>query len=386
MWKSTIKTRVLNSIGEVSSADWNGLLPARGAKGYHPFTDWHFLSALEDSGSACADTGWQPLHLWLEDENGAPHGAAPLYAKYHSMGEYVFDQGWADAGARAGMAYYPKLQCAVPFTPAGGPRLFANSSEGQGALISALQNICTQNNMSGAHVTFIDKALQDRLAEHGFLARTDRQFHFVNRGYATFDDFLSALTARKRKKIKSERRRACEQVTIKRLRGDDITPAHWDAFYEFYVSTSERKWGRAYLSRDFYHRIHSTMREQVLLVMAYDRDTPIAGALNFIGGDTLYGRHWGASQNVPFLHFELCYYQAIDAAIQMGLARVEAGAQGEHKLARGYEPVTTYSAHYIAHDGLSAAIEDFLRRERRAVEHNITVLDSYSPFRKDTKP
>ncbi|MBL4869950.1 MAG: N-acetyltransferase, partial [Robiginitomaculum sp.] len=338
----------------------NGLLPAAAHKDYHPFTDWDFLNALEISRSVGEGTGWTPCHIMLEDEHKNPQAFAPLYLKSHSMGEYVFDHAWADASQRAGIAYYPKLQCAVPFTPARGPRLITNSPEAETALIKATQQFCDQNNLSGVHVTFIGERLQSRLAAQGFLARTDRQFHFINRRYENFDQFLAALTSRKRKKIKTERRRACEHVTIKRLRGDQISFEDWDAFYSFYLDTSERKWGQAYLTRDFFQAIHETMRDQVLLIMAYQDDTPIAGALNFIGGDALYGRHWGACKHIQFLHFELCYYQAIEAAIEMGLSRVEAGAQGEHKLARGYEPVTTYSAHYLAHAGLRDAVDNFL--------------------------
>ena len=360
-------------------------MPQRGSQNYHPFTDWDFLNALEVSGCVGEHTGWQATHLWLEDKSANIQGCAPLYVKSHSMGEYVFDQGWADAAQRSGMDYYPKLQCAVPFTPVTGSRLIAKTPEAETILIDTLKDICMQNNMSGVHLTFGDKDLVNRLAEQGFLTRTDRQFHFVNRNYGDFDGFLTTLTSRKRKKIKAERRKAQEQVQIKRLRGDEIKPEHWDAFYKFYLDTSERKWGRPYLTRAFFTAIQDTMCEQVLLILAYQDDIPIAGALNFIGGDALYGRHWGAALDVPFLHFELCYYQAIEAAIDMGLARVEAGAQGDHKLARGYEPVTTYSAHYLTHPGLKDAVADFLRHERRAVAQHIDVLETYTPFKKDTK-
>ncbi len=382
MPKLKFSARTLSSIKDVPRAAWNGLLPARGAPAYHPFTDWDFLAALEQSGSVGGGTGWQPFHLLLDGGDGAPIAAAPLYVKAHSMGEYVFDQGWADASERAGVPYYPKLQCAIPFTPATGPRLIASSDEARTALIGGLLDICEQANLSSAHLTFIEPELAPQLEQHGFLIRTDRQFHFVNRSYESFDDFLSSLTSRKRKKIKSERKRACEAVTIKRLRGGEITTEHWDAFYEFYIDTSQRKWGRPYLTRDFFARIHDTMRCQVLLILAYQDGVAIAGALNFIGGDTLYGRHWGASKHIPFLHFELCYYQAIEAGIEMGLARVEAGAQGEHKLARGYEPVATYSAHHFRHPGLHTAIEDFLTRERQAIAHHIDMLNEFTPFKK----
>lgn len=369
-------------ICDVARTDWNALLPARDAPDYHPFTDWDFLNALEESGCVGANTGWQPAHIWLQDASGNGAGCAPLYVKSHSMGEYVFDQGWADAAARSGQDYYPKLQCAVPFTPVNGPRLISQTPGAETAMVQTLKDICLQNDMSGVHLTFGDKNLVQRLAEQGFLIRTDRQFHFFNRGYKNFDEFLAGLTARKRKKIKAERRKAAEHVQIKRLRGDDIKPEHWDAFYHFYQDTSARKWGRAYLTRAFFAAVHAHMGEQILLVLAYQDDTPIAGALNFIGGDALYGRHWGAAVDIPFLHFELCYYQAVEAAVNMGLSRVEAGAQGEHKLARGYEPVTTYSAHYLTNPGLHEAVANFLERERRAVKHHIDVLNELTPFRK----
>lgn len=357
----------------------------RDSTAYNPFVDWHFLHALEASGSVGQNedtqTGWQVCHIWLEDTQGHGVGAAPLYLKYHSRGEYVFDQGWANAAEGAGLAYYPKLQCAVPFTPATGPRLLAPTPEIKNVLIKTMQDFCLQNQFSGVHISFCDEDTQSACIEQGFLARTDRQFHFINRGYKNFDAFLASLTSRKRKKIKSERRRACENITIKRLRGDDIKTAHWDAFFAFYIDTSERKWGQAYLTREFFARIHDSMRDQILLMIAYDGETPVAGALNFIGGDTLFGRQWGCNQHIPFLHFELCYYQAIEAGIELGLAKVEAGAQGEHKLARGYEPTTTYSAHFLAHPGLRDAIDNFLAQERRAVAHEISVLDTYSPFK-----
>ena len=299
------------------------------------------------------------------------------------MGEYIFDHAWADASERAGLPYYPKLLCAIPFTPATGPRLLSSDQQSETALISAMLNICEKYDTSGVHLNFIDPDLQQRLVEFGFLARTDRQFHFINKGYTDFDEFLAALSSRKRKKIKSERRRAVEGLEIKNLRGDDIKPEHWDAFFEFYMDTAQRKWGRAYLNREFFASIHETMRESILLIVAYENDVPIAGALNFIGGEALYGRHWGAVVHKEFLHFELCYYQAIESGIELGLARVEAGAQGEHKLARGYEPVTTYSSHYLQHPGLRNAIGDYLNRERQAVAHNVDVLGQYTPFKKE---
>lgn len=381
MSKTEYTARILPSINEVSAAQWNGLLPARGARGYHPFTDWTFLNALEQSGCAQPETGWAPCHIWIEDDNDAALGAAPLYAKTHSQGEYVFDHAWASALQNAGIDYYPKLQSAIPFTPANGPRLIADRPEVKGALISAMVQLCSQQGFSGAHLTFLSPPDKEALTQAGFLARQDRQFHFINRGYDSFDDFLAALTSRKRKNLRKERAKAQDGITIKQLTGDDLQAEHWDAFYQFYLDTGQRKWGRPYLNRGFFDIINSEFADQTLLVLAYDGDMPIAGALNFIGGDTLYGRHWGALIHKPFLHFELCYYQAIDAALRLGLSRVEAGAQGEHKLARGYEPVTTHSAHYLAHPGLRDAVANFLDRERRAVDHEVGVLSEYTPFK-----
>lgn len=374
--------QILSAIADVDKARWNSLQAPYGDKGYHPFTDWEFLNALEQSGCAQPETGWTPCHIWIQSESGTPLGALPLYAKTHSRGEYVFDHSWADAFYNAGGDYYPKLQSAVPFTPATGPRLLTHSPEIRGALITALMQFCEQQGLSGAHLTFLEAPDKDALNAAGFLARQDRQFHFINRGYQDFDDFLGALTSRKRKNLRKERAKAQEDLTIKRLTGNELTAEHWDVFYKFYLDTGNRKWGQPYLSRAFFDLIHQRMAKQVLLVLAYDGDTPIAGALNFIGGDVLYGRHWGCNVHKPFLHFELCYYQAIDAALDLGLSRVEAGAQGEHKLARGYEPVTTHSAHYLTHPGLRNAIENYLDRERAAIDHEVDVLGNYTPFKK----
>lgn len=372
------QARILTRINEVSETEWDALCP-RG----QPFLTWRFLNALEESGSAVEATGWAPRHVWLMDGSGVPVGAAPLYAKTHSRGEYVFDHGWADALHRAGGAYYPKLQCSVPFTPATGPRLLAKTEEAKTALASTMVQAAQDWDMSGVHVTFLEESDRAVLAGMGFfLAREDRQFHFYNRGYETFEDFLAALSSRKRKNIRRERREAQSGLSIKRLTGDDLRPEHWDIFYQCYLDTGERKWGAPYLTREFFARIHESMAEDILLVIAYEDGGPIAAALNFIGDQALYGRNWGCLVHKPFLHFELCYYQAIEAAIERGLPRVEAGAQGEHKLARGYEPVATHSAHYLAHPGLSAAVEDYLTQERRAVEQNIQILGQHTPFRK----
>ena len=299
----------------------------------------------------------------------------------HSRGEYVFDQGWADTLERAGAAYYPKLQCSIPFTPATGPRLLADKTAHKQALASALIQICQEWNMSSAHLTFLQNEDRILLKDMGFLIREDRQFHFINRGYQDFEAFLASLASRKRKNIRKERARAQEDITIKRLTGDAIKPEHWDIFYQCYLDTGQRKWGRPYLTRDFFQLMHDTMRSSIILILAYADDTPIAAALNFFGSEALYGRHWGCLTHKPFLHFELCYYQAIEAGIELGLPRVEAGAQGEHKLARGYEPVTTYSAHYIVHPELRAAIENYLARERAAVQYEVDILSQHTPFK-----
>lgn len=378
MPESTFQARILGRINEVSESEWESLCPPG-----HPFLSWRFLNALEDSGCAIEETGWAPRHIWLLDEEDKPLGAAPLYAKNHSRGEYVFDHGWADALYRAGEDYYPKLQCSIPFTPATGPRLLARDRETKIALASAMAQACRDWNHSGVHLTFLEEVDRDVLSDVGFLAREDRQFHFFNRGYGTFDDFLATLSSRKRKNIRKERKAAQDLVCIKRLTGADIKPEHWDIFYACYLDTGTRKWGSPYLNREFFARIHETMADDILLVMAYADDVPIAAALNFIGGEALYGRNWGCLKHIPFLHFELCYYQAIEAAIELGLSRVEAGAQGEHKLARGYEPVATHSAHFLAHPGLHEAVSHFLTRERQAVEHEIKILAQHTPFKKD---
>ena len=369
---------ILPHIGDVSAADWDALIPF----GNHPFLSHRFLLALEESGSAAVETGWMPRHIWVEDSEGNSIGAAPLYVKSHSQGEYVFDHAWANALAQAGMEYYPKLQCSVPFTPATGPRLLANTPEGKQAVAGAMMQACAEWGMSGVHLTFLQEDDRAALRELGFAAREDRQFHFINRGYADFDAFLASLSSRKRKNIRKERKAAQEGVSIQRLIGDDLKDAHWDVFYRCYLDTSERKWGRPYLTRQFFDIMQQTMRDDICLVMASMDDTPIAAALNYIGSDALYGRNWGALVHKPFLHFELCYYQAIEAGLELGLPRVEAGAQGEHKLARGYEPVVTHSAHWLSHPGLMQGVENYLERERAAVEHEVDILAKHTPFRK----
>ena len=372
--------RILTSINQVSARDWDAHIPA----GQHPFLSHAFLKACEDSGSATAQTGWTPVHIWLEDKNGNAVGAAPLYVKTHSQGEYVFDHGWADALERAGGNYYPKLQCCVPFTPATGPRLLASTPAAKTALLSAMEQFCAAQGFSGAHMTFLTDDDRAACSAAGWLHREDRQFHFINRDYKDFDDFLASLASRKRKNIRKERAAAQDGVTISRLTGDDLKPHYWDVFYRCYIDTSRRKWGRPYLTRAFFELIHETMAAHIVLMIAEVDDTPIAAALNFIGSDALYGRNWGALTHKPFLHFELCYYQAIEAGIEHGVPKVEAGAQGEHKLARGYEPVATHSAHYLAHPGLNDAVGDYLEHERLAVERDIHYLGKHTPFKKES--
>ena len=353
---------------------------------YNPFVSHAFFSAVEKSGSATTRTGWGPRHL-LAKIDGRIAGIVPCYLKSHSQGEYVFDRGWADAYERAGGRYYPKLQASVPFTPATGPRLLIRDDVDTdligSALASGLVALCDASNASSVHVTFARKAEQKFLSEHEFLERTDQQFHWQNQDFGSFDDFLATLNSRHRKSIKRERREAVAAgITIHWLTGNDLTEDAWDAFFEFYMETGSRKWGRPYLTRSFFSLIGESMRKDVLLVMAKRNGRWIAGAINFIGSDTLFGRNWGAIEHHPFLHFEVCYYQAIDFAIQHRLKTVEAGAQGEHKIARGYLPRTTYSSHYIADPGLRHAIADYLKRERAYVAEAGRELSEYGPFRK----
>ncbi|HWV53320.1 GNAT family N-acetyltransferase [Pseudorhodoplanes sp.] len=353
----------------------------------NPFVSHAFLSALERSESATPRTGWAPQHLLAETEDGELLGAVPCYLKSHSRGEYVFDAGWADAYERAGGSYYPKLQASVPFTPATGPRLLVKPSPHAGVVKDALSRglvaLCERRQASSVHVTFLPKQDWDMLGAKGFLKRTDQQFHWQNEGYGTFDDFLSALASRKRKAIRRERRDAIDSgITIEHLTGTDLTEAVWDDFFAFYMDTGSRKWGRPYLTRAFYSLIGQSMADRILLVMAKRNGRHIAGAINFIGANSLFGRHWGAIEHHPLLHFELCYYQAIDFAIANKLATVEAGAQGEHKLARGYVPVTTYSSHYIDDPALRRAIADYLTHERAYVDAAGRELEGLTPFRK----
>lgn len=372
--------RILPSISAVSEKDWDAHLPDVA----HPFLSWRFLNAAEQSGCASAEAGWTPCHIWITNADNKSVGAAPLYMKTHSQGEYVFDHGWADALERAGGTYYPKLQCSIPFTPANGPRLLGQDPKVKAALLSAMMTLAEREGFSSAHLTFLQDDDRKAAEAAGWLAREDRQFHFVNRGYDNFDDFLNSLSSRKRKNIRKERANAQDGVSIERLSGDDIKDHHWDIFYRCYLDTSQRKWGRPYLNRAFFALMQESMRDDIVLVIAKMDGDYIAAALNFIGGEALYGRNWGALVHKPFLHFELCYYQAIDAGLERGLSRIEAGAQGEHKLARGYEPVATHSAHYITHPGLRGAVADYLARERRAVEHEISILAKHTPFKTES--
>jgi predicted N-acyltransferase len=354
---------------------------------FNPFVTWDFLQALEESGAVSARTGWAPRHLVLEGE-GRPAGFVPCYQKSHSQGEYVFDWGWADAYERAGGRYYPKLQVSVPFTPVTGPRLLTHAGPGEEErrqlLALGLAEFCRRSGASSAHLTFLPEAAWERLGKLGFLKRTDQQFHWADQGFGDFDGFLGALASRKRKAIRKERNEAhAGGISIEWITGAAITEAHWDSFFSFYMDTGSRKWGRPYLNRRFFSLLGERMAERVLLVMAKRGGRHVAGALNLIGSDALYGRYWGAVEEHPCLHFEVCYYQAIDFALAHGLPHVEAGAQGAHKIARGYLPKTTYSAHYIADPGLRRAIENYLAQERREVAYQGAALAAHAPFRKD---
>ncbi len=376
--------RIANAIGEIPATAWD-----RCAGNDDPFLSHAFLSALEDSGSVAGETGWRPQHMVLEDGGGKTIAVVPLYLKSHSYGEYIFDWNWAEAYQRAGGDYYPKLQSAVPFTPVTGRRLLVDPAlpletrrEIQRTLISGLRQLTENSGLSSFHMTFIDKSEWDICGELGLLQRIDRQFHWLNHNYDCFDDFLATLTSRKRKNIRKERKVALASgVKVSRLSGAAIEPRHWDAFYRFYRDTSDRKWGQAYLNRRFFTLLGQRLADRVMLVMAEHNGNPVGGALNLIGGDTLYGRYWGCLDHYRFLHFEACYYQAIEFAIENGLGKVEAGAQGQHKLQRGYLPHTTYSAHWIADPGFRRAVAEFLEQERESVGDEITALDGYSPFK-----
>jgi uncharacterized protein len=348
----------------------------------NPFTSHTFLAALEDSGSVGPGSGWSPAPLLIHSEDGALIGALPAYLKSHSQGEYVFDHHWADAFERAGGRYYPKLQIAAPFSPVPGPRILADTPETALTLLRAAETLVENNGLSSAHATFVCEEQLALFEAAGWLIRTGTQFHWCNHGYISFDHFLAALSSRKRRAIRKERAAAQAAATIEIIRGADITAEHLDAMWTFYQDTGARKWGRPYLTRAFFDQIARTMADSLVLFLASRDGRIIAGALNLLGPDCLYGRYWGCSEDIPFLHFELCYYQAIDFAIAHGLARVEAGAQGEHKLARGYVAVPTWSAHYIADPGFRSAISDFLERETEAMEREIAFLGEMAPFKR----
>lgn len=374
---NAVTARIAHGVVGLDPAQWDAC-----AGNGNPFVSHAFLAALEQSGSVGPGTGWQPVPVLIDAADGSLAGALPAYLKSHSQGEYVFDHGWAEAWHRAGGQYYPKLLIAAPFTPVPGPRLLAQEEGTARHLIAAAESLTEQNGLSSAHATFVEEAQLGAFRDAGWLIREGIQYHWFNQGYHSFDAFLEALSSRKRKAIRKERATAQAGLVIRALRGAEITERYWDAFWVFYQDTGARKWGRPYLERSFFSHIGEALGDQVLLFVAERDGVPIAGALNFLGSDALYGRYWGCTEDVPCLHFELCYYQAIDAAIALGLSRVEAGAQGEHKLARGYVATPTWSAHYIPNQSFRAAIDDFLRRERLAVERERTFLDEVTPFKK----
>ena len=371
-----IEARIAPSVGALSAAQWDALT------GGNPFMSHAFLTALEDSGSVGPGTGWSPAPITISDDTGQIIAALPAYLKAHSQGEYVFDHAWADAWHRAGGAYYSKLQIAAPFTPATGPRLLLADEALAVPLLRAAEQVCADNGLSSAHATFIAPEQLPLFERAGWLLRSDIQFHWHNKGYASFDDFLGQLSSRKRKDLRKERAAAQAGIEIRTLTGAEIGEAEWDAFWAFYQDTGARKWGQPYLTREAFSLLGERMGDRIALILACAEGQPIAGALNLIGPDALYGRYWGALTDKPFLHFELCYYQAIDLAIALGLSRVEAGAQGGHKLARGYEPVQTWSAHYIAHPGFREAVADYLDRERAGVAVDQNHLAARTPFKK----
>ncbi len=391
--KLSWKPRIARSINAIDSRQWDACANPAVANPdctitYDPFISHAFLSALEKSRSAVAATGWAPYHLVVEDDDNVVYGAAPMYLKSHSLGEYVFDWGWADAYERTGGKYYPKLQISIPFTPVVGRRLLTRHGKYQleieKCLLSASIQVAERLKLSSLHITFPAQEQWERMREMGFLQRIDQQFHWLNEEYDSFDGFLGTLSSKKRKNIKRERRAAAENsIEIEHLTGRSITEEHWDDFFSFYIDTGSRKWGTPYLTRSFFRIIGETMADNILLIMCKRNGRYMAGALNFIGGDCLYGRYWGCLEDHAFLHFEVCYYQAIEFAIENNLKRVEAGAQGDHKLARGYLPKQTYSAHWIAEKGFQRAVEDYLISERRLVGDDIDHLSGHSPFRKD---
>jgi uncharacterized protein len=387
---TTLSVRVVDCIARVPAAAWDACAAGESASSANgpenPFVSHAFLDALEQSGSVGRKAGWLPQHLVVEDASGAVLAVAPLYVKSHSQGEYVFDHGWAEAYERAGGRYYPKLQVAAPFTPVPGPRLLVRPGrrerEARAALISALVSTVENSGLSSLHVTFPTRAESDLLEQVGFLTRIGVQYHWLNNGYAEFDDFLAALNSRKRKAIRKERAAVADYgLGIRAYEGAELSTKHWDAFFAFYMDTGSRKWGRPYLNRDFFARIADTLSDRIVLMLAEKDGQLVAGALNLKGPQALYGRNWGCLEDYRFLHFELCYYRAIDYAIAHKLPRVEAGAQGEHKIQRGYLPTETYSSHWIADRRLKAAISDFLDRERSYIAEEKAALDDMSPYR-----
>ena len=386
MTRNKLTARLAGPAASIGAPAWNACANPEGERDPHPFTRYEFFSAVEESGSATARTGWRPCHLVVEEDD-AIAGILPLYLKNHSQGEYVFDQGWAEALERAGGDYYPKLQASVPFTPVTGSRLLVAPSGDKDSirtmLLAAGASAVRELHASSLHSTFLTDDEWNAAGQAGYLQRTDQQFHWENRGYANFDEFLAELSSSKRKNLRKERAAVREAgVEFDWLTGRDLTEAVWDQFFTFYMDTGGRKWGHPYLTREFFSRVGASMADQILLVMARVGGRPIAGALNFFGQGVLFGRNWGAVEYLPFLHFETCYYQAIDYAIACKLRKVEAGAQGAHKLMRGYLPAPTYSAHFIAHAGLKRAVADYLDREREAVAEQIDELTELGPFRK----
>lgn len=380
----TFTISLCEAVGAVDPAAW-GRLANPPDQPFDPFLSWDFLQALEESGCVGGRTGWQPRPLLARDAEGTLVGVVPSYVKLHSQGEYIFDHAFADAWERAGGRWYPKLTAAVPFTPVTGRRLLAADAVTRGALAQGLRAVAEGSGLSTVQVNFPDASLRDELAGQDWQVRTDRQFHFVNTGgWRNFDDFLGALSSEKRKNLRKERARAVEGLTVERLSGADLTEAHWDFFFKCYLDTGSRKWGSPYLNRAFFALVHQRMADRVVLILARDGSRPIASALNFLGSEALYGRYWGRVEDRPFLHFELCYYQAIDEALARGLSRVEAGAQGGHKLARGYGPVETFQAFHIPHEGLRAAVDRYLAAETEAVRADNIMLECHTPFRKAT--
>lgn len=383
--REELQVETCQRLANIPATEWDAC-----AGDDNPFLTHRFLTALEESASVCREEGWLPQHLLLRDSQGLLLGAMPLYLKGHSQGEYIFDYGWANAYERAGGRYYPKLLSAVPFTPVTGPRLLVRRNLDpvtlQSALLSGLIQLTDRLQVSSAHVNFPPASEIPVYEDHGFLIRNGHQYHWENRGYRDFDDFLDTLTSRKRKSIRKERRKVTESgIRIERLTGEALTPEHWAAFYVFYQDTYDRKWGHPYLTPEFFEIVQETLRDDILLVMAFDGETPVAGALNLIGSNALFGRNWGSAGQYKFLHFEACYYQAIDFAIERGLLRVEAGTQGEHKVQRGYRPVRTFSAHYIPNESFRDAVGEFLDHERREVTRIIDHLDDYTPFRQENE-